>query len=329
MDTFFEILKKSLIATIFVVFAFVATYVPQPRINNVETAYASGAIAGAIEPTQLLNFGELTIETITQIAIRAIEAVSRTILGSLEFKEYVLDYLAFTLAKQVVSDMIQSLINWVNSGFEGSPTFVQDVRGYLLDVADNAAGQYIDQLGSAGSFICEPFRLDVATAVQLEYAHVRTNNEPQTCTLNDVVTNMEDFLEGTQESFSQNGGWNQWLEISSKPKMYTSFGTALEAKRSFETNLLNEKGEEISLLNYGSGFLSSKNCNTIRDDYGVETENCEVVSPGKIVQEALSFNLDTGRQTLVAADEFNELIASLIGAVTNHVFERANGILGL
>ena len=42
MDTFFTLLKKGLVATMFVVFAFVATYIPQPY-NNVNEVHAGGA----------------------------------------------------------------------------------------------------------------------------------------------------------------------------------------------------------------------------------------------------------------------------------------------
>ena len=73
MDTFFALLKKSLVATLFVIFAFVGTYVPQ-NFNEVETVHAAGgrstfggqlmlnisALAGNVEAAASAAYGAVT-----------------------------------------------------------------------------------------------------------------------------------------------------------------------------------------------------------------------------------------------------------------------------
>ena len=46
MDIFFNYLKKGLVATVFIIFGFVATYIPQPY-NEVRTVEAGAAGGGA------------------------------------------------------------------------------------------------------------------------------------------------------------------------------------------------------------------------------------------------------------------------------------------
>lgn len=326
MYTFFEILKKSLVATVFIMFALAATYVPQPYSNNVPVAHAGSAVAGALEPTQILNNIELLFNTVYQVLEKGIAAADLVISEIIEWKEFIGDGLAWILVKGIVSNMLDDLISWVNSGFNGSPAFVQDIDGFLLATADQASNEYIQRLGSVGSYICEPFRLDVQTAIAQQYSHTRVNNEPESCTVNNVVLNMEDFLDGTSNSFVDNGGWDQWFAISSDPTMYTSYGSALKADSSHEANILTQQGEDFSFMNFGSGFLSSETCTLVTTAAGT-TEDCEVNTPGKIIEEALSFNLDSGRQSLVQADELNEVIASVITNLANNVFSSANGLL--
>lgn len=325
MDTFFKILKKSLIATVFIVFIIGVTYVPIPHTNNVPEANAGGP-AVALEPTQLINKVQLLFNTTIQVIQKNIAAADLIISELIEWKEFIGDGLAWVAVKQVIANMLDDLIDWAKSGFKGSPVFVQDIDQFLLETADWAESQYIDRLGSAGSFLCEPFKLDIQIALHEEYLHVRENNEPAECTMDDIAANLEDFVDGAPDSFVNSGGWDHWFAVTSNPTMYTAYGSALAAKESLNTNLVIQQSEEWSLMNFGDGFLSSETCTQVTTIDGTK-EICEVNTPGKIIQEALSFNLDSGRQSLIQADELNEVIASIITNIANNVFESANGLL--
>ncbi|MDD2730788.1 MAG: hypothetical protein PHW33_01545, partial [Candidatus Portnoybacteria bacterium] len=56
-----------------------------------------------------------------------------------------------TLKKQLMNMMVDDIVNWINGG--GEPRFVSDWGSFLSDAADQAGGQFIDQL-SLG-FLCE------------------------------------------------------------------------------------------------------------------------------------------------------------------------------
>jgi hypothetical protein len=327
MDTFFTLLKKGMVATIFTIFAFVGTYTPQVW-NDVEYAHAGGGLSGgATEPTQILNKLELIPINISD----AISAAKNTLVAGytwlLQNKELVLDGIAWYAAKAVVQSMVQSLINWINSGFEGSPAFVQDLEGFLRNAADEAIGEYIQELGALGSFICDPFRLDVQIAVALEYQRTRVNQPAPTCTLTGIIDNLDGFLSGEPGSFNQ-GGWNDWFDVTSQPESYTPYGAVLSGQTGATLKILNTKGEEAAKLEWGDGFLSGEICNLV-SGADVTTEECFISKPGKIIEEALSFNLDSGRQSLITADEINEIIAALLGQLANTAITGVAGLLGV
>lgn len=309
IDTFFNMLRKVMVLTVFVIFGFAATYIPQPHINNVETAHAQFAVwdSGNFIP----NWGgfiESTIQTVYQ--------------AWLYLKENVLDGIAWTIAKQIISNMTASLVDWINSGFEGSPAFVQDLNGFLLQAADEVVGRYINELGGLGSFVCEPFRLDVQLAVAIQYDLDRTDDEP-VCTLTDVIDNFEGFIDGT----SRTNTWDDWLRLTSEPQN-TPYGAVLKAKAGSRFRVINAKGEELEKTGWGGGFLSGELCNTATGAEG-EQEDCFITKPGKMLQEALTFNLDSGRQSLIEADEFDEVLTSLLTQLANQAITGASGLLGL
>lgn len=317
-----------MVATVFAVFALVATYVPQDW-NRVEVAHAGSGYAS--EFTQMLNNFELLGINISDAVTAAKTTITAWSTTSLWLKENVLDGIAWAIAKSFIASMVQSLISWINSGFKGSPMFIQDLEGFLRNAADQAFGQYLDEIGGVGSFICDPFKLDIQIALAIEYEKIRDNGMPShlsKCTLTGVIDNIEDFMSGVEGSFSK-GGWDDWFDITSKPDEYTPFGAALAAERLADVRVLNTRIEENTVLDWGAGFLSGEICNMIAGPNGTSKESCSITKPGKIIQETLNSYLDSGRQSLVAADEMNEIIAALLGQLANSALQGASGLLGL
>ncbi len=266
---------------------------------------------------------------ITQQAELASSALSNaaTAVGvnGLVLKETVLDGIGWAIAKQMVSSMTRSLINWINSGFEGSPAFITDLNAFLLDALDTAAGEYIKSLGGIGEFICSPFKLDIQAALSVSYAQARSGMPSgptaPACKLTDIANNIEGFFAGINE-----GGWDDWLSVTSDPQN-TPYGAYLEAQARLKIKLKNEAGQEMEVASWGDGFLSKKICETIEGTGG--SEKCTISTPGQVISEALTFQLSTGPRSLIEADEINELIGALLNQLVTKAMEGINGLLGL
>lgn len=50
-------------------------------------------------------------------------------------KEYCLDAIVSTIGKLVIRKMTDSIVNWINSGFQGEPLFLSDPEGFFTDIA--------------------------------------------------------------------------------------------------------------------------------------------------------------------------------------------------
>ncbi len=316
MDTFFLGLKKLLVTTMFVVFAFVMIYVPQAPTSNVAEVNAGGFGGIVFDPTNTAQNLNTTIQS-------TISAAANTLNWT---KENVLDGIGWALAKRVVSGMVSSLIDWVNSGFQGRPAFITDLGGFLRNIVDEELGRVISELGAVGSFICSPFRLDVQVSIATQYAQFDADGREQsapTCTLTGVIDNIQGFISGIDPG----RGLADWLTITATPETYTPYGALLSAQATARARLINAEGTTLTELNWGSGFLSQSVCQAIEGTSGAQ--DCSIVTPGAIIQDALTLNLDSGRQVLVQADEINELIGALLGQLANKAITGINGLLGL
>jgi len=318
MDSFFNVLKKGLVAMLFVVVGFAMTYVPQLPSSQVPQAEAGGL--GGIST----SIGQ-GIQNATAVAGNAINTVTAGAVSSNWIKENVLDGLGWAIAKRIVSGMVRSLINWVNSGFQGSPAFVTDLKGFLLNIADEEIGNFIqNELGDIGSFICSPFRLDVQVSVAMQYAQGRaTGQSAPTCTLTGVIDNIEGFISGIDPG----NGLSDWLQITSTPQTYTPYGATLNAEVTARARLINAQGQELTQVNWGDGFLSQKICESVGGDSA--GQQCSITKPGRVIADQLNKALGAGQDSLIQADEINELISALLGQLANQALTGVAGLLGL
>ncbi len=274
---------------------------------------------GALEITQL----GVQAEAITSATQNTMTAANTTVSAAADTalltKENMLDGIGWAIAKQMVSSMTQSMINWINSGFQGSPAFITDLQQHLTNALDQVAGEYISSLGGIGEFICSPFQLDVQAALAVSYEQSRSGmpSGPTACTLTDIENNITNFLDGTSS------GWGQWFEVTSNPQN-TPYGAYLAAEASLNARLSNTAGQEVTMSLWGDGFLSSKVC---EDE--VNQTNCTITTPGQVISEALTFQLSTGPQALIEADEINEIIGALMNQLMNQALQGVNGLLGL
>ncbi len=289
-----------------------------------DNALAAGRLNGNATESTLQRVAASSKITSVQSTIGAGGAVvTAANTTGLFVKDNLLDGIAWAVAKQMVSNITRSLINWINSGFQGSPSFVTDFKQLLLDSLDQVAGEYIKSLGGIGEFICSPFQLDVQAALSINYAQARSGMpsgpDQNLCTVTGIASNIENFLSGTAEN------WGQWFEVTANPQN-TPYGAYLAAEASLNVRLRNEAGQEIEIASWGDGFLSKKVCQAIE---GTDKEDCKITTPGQVVSEALTFQLSTGPRSLIEADEVNELIGALLNQLVLQAVQGLNGLLGL
>jgi hypothetical protein len=218
--------------------------------------------------------------------------------------------------------MVRSIINWINSGFQGKPAFVQDLKEHLLNIADETVGDFIYNDPSL-NFLCSPFQLDVKASLALSYQESQNFAQEAQCTLSDVTDNVEGFLNG---SFAE-GGWASWFEVTGNP-VNTPGGAYLAGEAEMYARIVDEQGNAVKELDWGNGFLSFKVCSDTDVANGT-AKDCDITTPGAAIADQLNRALGAGQDQLITADEINEIISALMAQLAQKALTGMNGLLGL
>lgn len=79
-----------------------------------------------------------------------------------------LDYIAYAAAQNLLTQLTNSTLKWIQGGFHGSPSFEVDTDQMLTEIADNIAGNLVLQLrGIASCDFTSTYRDDLANSVYL------------------------------------------------------------------------------------------------------------------------------------------------------------------
>lgn len=238
-------------------------------------------------------------------------------------KDCVLDGMVVAIRQGIISATTQSIVNWINSGFEGGPSFVTNLNRFLGEIADQTSLDFIR--GTELGFLCSPFSIDVriALATQRQPFYQRVE-----CSLGEVVGNTEKFFQG---EFSQ-GGWQGWFRAATNFQN-NPYGAYYIASKELEARIVSNQGEELSLLQYGEGFRSPRECVEYKVDPETgEQGECleyEITTPGAVVNETLSTQLTSGIRQLELADEIDEIINALMAQLAQQVVTGVRGLRGL
>jgi len=264
------------------------------------------------EAHALFGAGDIVLDPTNLIQTTA-TAISAT---ALELKELGLDGVANALMKQAVRQMTTSIVRWINSGFEGSPAFVTDLGGFLRDVADQVAGEFI--YGSELSFLCSPFELNIRAALEIQYN--QTFEEQAACTITDILNNVDGAVGSVSDAMNN---WDDWFQVTTV-QQNNQYGAYILAQEKLNADIAEKQRNASDEIQQGNGFLSLKTCVEVNGK-----QQCKVVTPGKVISEQLTKALGASQDTLITADEINEVVSALFAQLAQQALTGAGGLLGL
>lgn len=244
-------------------------------------------------------------------------------------KECILDITAKQIARAVLQSFTKSVVNWINKGFEGKPSFVTNPTGFLMDVADREFGREIRKIAP---ILCSPFRLNLQFALGLQYS--LNTKEEVGCRLSDVIANARGSYDSFVSGDFRSGGWRNWVTITNTPQN-NIYGAYLGAVGRLDASIISATGEEVKLLDFGQGFKSWRSCDDRAPDEkdkngkvlrrGECTKPGKIKTPGSILMEQTSGTLQSSLRELEVADEIDEIF----GALVNQLLIRTLGPGGL
>ncbi|HVY73077.1 MAG TPA: hypothetical protein VG984_03465 [Candidatus Paceibacterota bacterium] len=247
--------------------------------------------------------------------------------------------MARNIAKIMLQQITASVVNWINSGFNGSPAFVQNPSLFLQQTADQIAGNYVKS--SALSFLCSPFQLQIRIAIAQSYANRNANS----CTLTQVTGNMTNFMHG---AFSTAGGWPAFLSFTSTPTN-NPYGAFLYGTIGLQAAVGAAQTQVQTDLLQGSGFLSFQkidpaSCKTqsaASADPGMRSTPIQgpggeqyftvckwvTTTPGRVISDALGSVEKSSLDQIGLAKSFDEIISALINQLMTRTLQ--NGLSSL
>ncbi len=214
------------------------------------------------------------------------------------------DCITRTIAKAVLQQITSSIVNWINSGFNGKPSFVTNFNQFFTNAGDQAAGEFIRGTGLA--FLCSPFQLQIRIAIAQSYAR---RNSPS-CTLSGVVKNINGFMNGNFAA----GGWGGLLQFTTIPTN-NPFGAYAYAQIGLQSSISSAQNNARNNLSPG-GFISLQKCNPPNSK---NPKDCQVSTPGTIIEGTLANTLNIPQQQLADAGvngSFDAIISALITQLT-------------
>lgn len=258
--------------------------------------------------------------------------------GGLNIKEYILDPLAHMAARTAIQSVMRSVINWANSGFEGSPAFITNLRQNLSGLGDAVADAFVDELRTTG-FVNSPFRDTIIGQVQESYRRStsgRSYFENNRYDLDRYSSNPQAFLQG---DFSQGGirAWvHTWMNSQNNP-----IGALRSAENELNKRVTNAIGERTQQLNWSRGILSwcggsstDGNSSSSAGPVALRSRNTgclpgqSVRTPGSLIHERFERGTNLDLDMLVSADEIDEVIGALMQGLINKMLG-GSGLTGL
>ncbi len=203
-----------------------------------------------------------------------------------------LDSLASVFAKQASVVMVQSVTNWVKTGFNGKPAFVTDLKKYTQGFADSVAIGLVKDM--TGANICAGFP-DIS--VDLRVSTLGSARFVPECTLKEVKGNAKAFF----NQFSD-GNWLTYQ--SSLSSNNNPFGLYISSQEEYDRRLYGAESRAKQELAWGRGFLSFK-----------DSKTGEIKTPGVMINSKLGNVMGYDLRSKELVTNLNALAQALLGQV--------------
>jgi hypothetical protein len=196
---------------------------------------------------------ESTVSAISNPVTATNEGISTPLNIAQHLKTWVLDPMAMMLAKMMIQDITASTVNWINSGFNGNPAYVQNPELFFSQLGDMTAAQYLSSNSWIVQNLCSPFQAKIQLAMTNAYLK---QTSQYSCSLGKIENNFNNFT----NDFTQ-GGWDTWFNVTQNTQS-NPYGAFNDAQDRLAIQIGTAQNHYQTQLNQGNGFLSWETCKT-------------------------------------------------------------------
>jgi hypothetical protein len=226
----------------------------------------------------------------------------------------VLNPIAWTAAKILIANATDSIVAWIEGGFEGQPAFLEDLPGFMLNIADEAVGDFLFT-DTTFDFLCSPFSADIQIGLALQYFKPRTGSQDSSfsCSLSDAWVNSQAALDFLSGDFTA-GGWQQWFDISVNENN-NPYGNFLKAGQEMSLRISSAQGEKTLRLGWSDGW----------HDMECPEGSGRTCTPGKFIEQHVQSYTDSPLASLKIADSVDEILYALAEQLVMSFFSASDG----
>lgn len=264
-------------------------------------------------------------------------------------KDYVLNGIAVSLAQSLSTKMTNSIVNWANGGFKGSPSFVNDFERLFSKTEKNQGNVFLNEIQAMQQQ--NPLAGSLARQLAQNGRNGQFGDVFQFTLDKAVGPNWQTFTNG---SFNA-GGWNGWIALTEPQN--NPFGLQMLAENEFGRRVQSTATAKQQEVLAGGGFLNSKKCiarggpsqkpvtqfsqqasgttpifneetglytyqtqytdveTTVMEPIPDEARECiqyETQTPATTLKSQLDKALNVPQERLTAADEFKEVLSATL-----------------
>lgn len=190
-------------------------------------------------------------------------------------REECLNGIAVTLARNQLTAMTRDTLNWVNSGFNGDPLYVQDITSFTNSLEKNVIETGIRAITASNK--AYPYGADFSRSVISGYnsgSSLRTGSrnflDSLTSDLGNFITDPRSYYSestldranGANDAFANDfstGGWDGWLALTQRDQN-NPLGFTMKASQYLADQQLNQTQNAKEEIQTNDGFLSQKKC---------------------------------------------------------------------
>ncbi len=226
------------------------------------------------------------------------------------------DAFGFCLGNAIIRYIGDATVQWIRSGFDGNPVYVDNPEAFFKNIADVEAGAFVTNVANGvGVNICAPFKVQVILNTLQRYSRGGYGNQAS-CSLSQIKNNYEQFVNGDWNA----GGFPGWFElIQHQNNPYgATYLTRLELARQIGARQQTQEKK----LERNNGYQTITVCEKTRADGSFDPASCKDQTPAGYVKSQVEARATAPLLRLTIADEFDEIVTELVNQLVKIAIDK-------
>ncbi len=266
--------------------------------------------------------------------VQVSDATTQAKLDSAKFSTDCLSGIAIQLAKNQLTAMTKYTMNWINTGFNGDPLYVQNVNSFMDSITNKILQKETGLFKGTNASIDYPYGRTFAQGAINAQQSVRNFSQSMT---QDLTTN---YLQPGQtiQDFSQDfaaGGWEGWFGLTQDDKN-NPLGSTYRWSQHISDEQATAVQQTTDQINRNGGYIDQQKCvewQTVdannQPEYnedgtektsttGTPTDICikqQTITPGSTIKDKIATYINSPERQLEMVKTVNDALNALFSAL--------------